>query len=223
MHYAFQFRDIWAARGEFAMGALLTLELSVAATLISLLIAILGAAGRIYGPLWLRVVVSAYVEIIRNTPFLVQVFFLYFGLPLLGVRIDATTTALSAMVLNGTAYTIEIVRAGIESIGRGQIEASRALGLSPVQTFRDVILPQALKATLPPLESQFIILMLASSVASAISVNELTGVANLVSSDTYRSFEVYITAAGIYLALSLLFSGGFAIVNQLLFGRMNPR
>lgn len=223
MHYTFQFRDIWAARDAFAAGALLTLELSVAATLISLALAIVGAAARTSGPKWLQLLVGAYVELIRNTPFLVQVFFLYFGLPLLHIRIDATTSALWAMVLNGTAYTIEIVRAGIESIGRGQIEAARALGLTPVQTFRDVILPQALRSMLPPLESQFIILMLASSVASAISVDELTGVANLVSSDTYRSFEAYITAAGIYLALSLLFSAGFAIVNQVLFGRMQRR
>jgi polar amino acid transport system permease protein len=153
----------------------------------------------------------------------VQVFFIYFGLPLLNIRIDATLSALCAMVLNGTAYTIEIVRAGIESVGPGQREAARALGLGPLDTFRDIVLPQALRVTLPPLESQFIILMLASSVASAISVNELTGITNVVSSNTYRSFEAYITAAAIYLALSLLFSAGFAITNRVLFGRMAHR
>ena len=103
-------------------------------------------------------------RLIRNTPFLVQVFLIFFGLPTIGIRLDANTGALIAMVLNGSAYTIEIVRAGIESIGHGQTEAAYALGLSRFRTFRLVVLPQALRVVVPPLGSQFILLMLNSSV-----------------------------------------------------------
>ena len=137
----------------------------------------------------LRWLVQAYVEITRNTPFLVQVFVIYFGLPSLGVRLDSDVCAVLAMVLNGSAYTIEIVRAGIESIGHGQTEAARALGLHRLQTFRLIVLPQALKAVLPPLGSQFILLMLNSSIVSVISADELTAAAQDIQSRTFRSFE----------------------------------
>ncbi len=223
MSYHFQFHEIWAARGEFAVGALLTLELSIISTLVSLLFAIVGAYGRMYGPKWLRAIIIAYIEVIRNTPFLVQIFFIYFGIPLLNIRLDPNEAAVLAMVLNGTAYTIEIVRAGIENVGTGQLEAARALGLKRFDTFRYIVMPQALRVMLPPLEAQFIILLLASSVVSAVSANELTGVTNFIASTTYRSFEAYITAAGIYLAMSLLFNAGFALVNRLAFGRQGQR
>jgi polar amino acid transport system permease protein len=223
MHYAFQFSPIWRARGEFFDGALLTLEISALATVLSLLFAIIGAFARANGPRWLQLLITSYVEVIRNTPFLVQIYFIYFGLPALHLRFDPAQSALVAMVLNGTAYTIEIVRAGIESVGKGQLEAARALGMNGVDTFRFIVMPQALRAVLPPLESQFMILLLASSVVSAVSVEELTAVAQHISSETYRSFEAYITAAVIYLAMSLVFSGAFALINRLAFGKLDRR
>lgn len=223
MNYSFQFIDIWHARDEFIRGALLTLRLSVLATVLSLLFAIIGAFLRSSGPRWLQFLITSYIEVIRNTPFLVQIYFIYFGMPAAGIRLGPNDAALVAMVLNGTAYTIEIVRAGIENVGKGQLEASRALGLGRLDTFRFVVLPQALRAVLPPLESQFVLLLLASSVVSAVSANELTAAAHHVASNTYRSFEAYITAAGIYLAMSLLFSAAFILVNRLAFGRMARR
>ena len=129
MDYTFQFADVWNARAELAWGALLTVELSAMAMVLSLILAVIGAFLRISGPKPVRMAIATYVEVIRNTPFLVQIFMLYFGLPTLGIRLDANSGALIALVLNGSAYTIEIVRAGIESIGHGQTEAGMAIGL----------------------------------------------------------------------------------------------
>jgi polar amino acid transport system permease protein len=210
---------MWDAREELLWGTLLTLRLSALAMILSLFFAVIGAYARTAGPKWLQKLVAGYVEIIRNTPFLVQIFMLYFGLPGLGVRLDANEGALIALVLNGSAYTIEIVRAGIESIGRGQIEAAHALGLLGFRVFRLVVLPQALRVVVPPLGSQFILLMLNSSVVSVISADELTAAAQDVQARTFRPFEAYITATIIYFCLSLLFSVGFAALERAAFGR----
>ena len=223
MTYSFHFGDIWAAREQLFWGTLLTLELSAGSMVLSLLLAVFGALARTGGPAWLRWLVAAYVEVIRNTPFLVQVFVIYFGLPAVGVRLDSVVCALIAMVLNGSAYTIEIVRAGIESISHGQAEAARALGLHRLQAFRLVVLPQALRAVLPPLGSQFILLMLNSSIVSVISAEELTAAAQDIQSRTFRSFEAYIVATGIYFCLSMLFSGVFATVERAAFARPAAR
>ena len=123
------------------------------------------------------------------------------------------------MVLNGSAYTIEIIRAGIESIRHGQSEAARALGLHRLQSFGLIVLPQALQAVVPPLGSQFILLMLNSSIVSVISAEELTAAAQTIQSRTFRSFEAYIVAACIYFALSMLFSGAFAAIGRYAFAR----
>jgi polar amino acid transport system permease protein len=177
-------------------------------------VAILCAWGKTAGPRPLRWLINAYIELIRNTPFLVQLFFFYFALPALGVRWSAHTAALAAMVVNLGAYATEIIRAGIESIPKGQIEAGLALNLNAVDIFRFVILKPALRAIYPALTSQFILLMLASSVVSAISADDLTSVAANLQSQTFRSFEIYIVVAVIYLVLSLLFSALFRLIQQ---------
>jgi polar amino acid transport system permease protein len=216
--YVFHFGDIWAARDELISGTLLTLRLSALSMTLSLIVAIAGAFARTSGPKWVQAIVAAYVELIRNTPFLVQMFLIFFGLPTVGLRLDANTGALIALVLNGSAYTIEIVRAGIESIALGQIEASFALGLSRFQSFRLVVLPQALRVVVPPLGSQFILLMLNSSVCSVISADELTAATQDIQARTFRPFEAFIVATGIYFCLSLLFSGAFAAIERVAFG-----
>ena len=223
MTYTFHFEDIWAARDELFWGTMLTLELSALSMVLSLVVAVFGALGRTGGPRWLRAVIASYVEFIRNTPFLVQVFVIFFGLPAVGIRLEADVCAVIAMVLNGSAYTIEIVRAGIESIGHGQTEAARALGLHRLQSFRLIVLPQALRAVMPPLGSQFILLMLNSSIVSVISAEELTAATMDIQSRTFRSFEAYITAMVIYFALSTLFSGVFATVERFAFARPASR
>jgi polar amino acid transport system permease protein len=220
MNYVFHFGDVWQARDELAWGTLLTLELSAMSMVLSLIVAVFGAFARVWGPGWLRMLVAAYVEFIRNTPFLVQVFMIFFGLPVIGIRLDANEGALIAMVLNGSAYTIEIVRAGIEAISRGQLEAATALGLHRLHAFRLVVLPQAIRAVFAPLGSQFILLMLNSSIVSVISADELTSAAQDVQGRTFRPFEVYIVATCIYFVLSNMFGTVFAVLHRWLFPKL---
>ena len=153
----------------------------------------------------LRWTVATYVEVIRNTPFLVQIFIIYFSLPALGISIGASEAAVVAMVVNFGAYGTEILRAGIESIAHGQVDAAKAIGLSRLQTFRYVVLFPALKTVFPALASQFILLMLASSVVSAISAVELTATTNSLVSTTFRPFEFYFVATALYLVMALGF------------------
>jgi polar amino acid transport system permease protein len=214
MNYTFQFGDVFAAWPLLVKGTWSTIELSMLAMLAGLLVAVLCAWGKTAGPQLLRWPINAYIELIRNTPFLVQLFFFFFALPALGLRWSAHTAALTAMVVNLGAYATEIIRAGIESIPRGQIEAGLALSLKRHQIFRFIILKPALRTVYPALTSQFILLMLSSSVVSAISADDLTSVAANLQSQTFRSFEIYIVVAVIYLALALTFSALFRAIYQ---------
>ncbi len=215
MNYNFQFQDVFAAWPLLLQGTRITIELSLTATVLGLAIAIVCAWGKTAGPQPLRWAINAYIELIRNTPFLVQLFFFFFALPALGLRWSPHAAALVAMVVNLGAYATEIIRAGIEAIPRGQIEAGLALNLKRHQVFRHIILKPALKAIYPALTSQFILLMLSSAVVSVISADDLTSVAANLQSQTFRSFEIYIVVAGIYFLLALAFSLLFRAVYQL--------
>ena len=148
--------------------------------------------------------VNAFIEIIRNTPFLVQIFFVFFALPLAGIRLNPTMTAIIALGLNGGAYAIEIIRGGVESIPRGQTEAGLALGLHKGEVFRLIVLKPALRAIYPSLSSQFILLTLTTSICTSISAFDLTSVGQRIEAETFRSIEVYFTLTLIYLAISLV-------------------
>ncbi|MFG1421985.1 amino acid ABC transporter permease [Roseixanthobacter liquoris] len=217
MNYVFQFGEVFNAWQDLLYGAWLTIQLSAMAMVLGLIVAVAGALGKTAGPRPVRWLVDTYVEIIRNTPFLVQIFLIFFGLPRAGVRLDANEAALLAMVVNVGAYATEIVRAGIETIHKGQIEAGKALGLKPMQVFSYIVIFPALKAIYPALTSQFILLMLTSSVVSAISAEELTAIANNLQSQTFRSFEIYLVVTAMYLAMSLMFSGVFALIYKMVF------
>src|SRR5436190_13455922 len=180
MSYSFQFRDVFAAWEFLLDGLVLTLELSLVTMAVGLIIGLAGAAARVYGRPWLKGIVAVYVEAIRNTPLIVQLFLIFFGLPSAGLKFDADTAALVALSVNLGAYTIEIVRAGLEAIPRSQIEAGQSLGLSPVQIFRYVIVFPALRLMYPALASQFVLLMLATSVVSQISAQDLFHTASIV-------------------------------------------
>ena len=214
MNYSFQFGPVFDAWPLLLHGTWMTIQLSFLAMLLGLMVAILCAWGKTSGPAPVRWLINIYIEIIRNTPFLVQLFFFFFALPAIGVRWSPYTAALVAMVFNLGAYATEIVRAGIESIAKGEIEAGLALNLSRMEIFRFIILKPALKTIYPALTSQFILLMLASSVVSVISADDLTSVAANLQSQTFRSFEIYIVVTGIYLLLTLLFSYVFRLVYQ---------
>ena len=219
MKYGLQFRDVFAAWESILDGVWITLLLSGVAMVGGLMIGVLCAAGRVYGPPWLRRIVGAYVEIIRNTPLLVQLFLIFFGLPSFGVRLDGLTAAMIALVINLGAYTTEIVRAGLEAVPKAQVEAGHSLGLSGLQVFRYIVVFPALKAMFPALASQFVLLMLATSVASQISVQDLFHAASIVQSRTFRDFEVYTVIGVLYLALAIGFRGLFALIYRLVFVR----
>jgi len=219
MSYSLQFRDVFAAWEFLLDGLALTLELSLVTMVAGLIIGMAGAAGRVYGPRWVSGPIAVYVEAIRNTPLIVQLFLIFFGLPSAGLKFDADTAAMVALSINLGAYTVEIVRAGLEAIPKSQIEAGQSLGLSNLQIFRYVIIFPALRLMFPALASQFILLMLATSVVSQISAQDLFHTASIVQSRTFRDFEVYIVVAAVYLALALIFRLLFAGLYQLLFAR----
>lgn len=162
-------------------------------------------------------IVASYVEVIRNTPFIVQIYFIFFGLPAAGITLSPNTAALMALTINVGAYGTEIVRSGIEAIPRGQIEAGRALALSPFNIFRHVVIKPALRTIYPSLTSQFIYLMLMSSVVSVISASDLASVGADINAATFASFEVYLVLTAAYLAMALGFSGVFALIRRKLF------
>jgi polar amino acid transport system permease protein len=197
MSYAFDFSGFGVYAGMLARGTAVTLGLTAVSTVLGGLVGIGGASVAVAGPRWARTLIAAYVELIRNTPFIVQLFFVFFGLPSLGIHIDEVQAAILAMTVNLGAYAIEIVRAGIESISRGQVQAAQALGLHGRQVFRYVVLPQALL-------SQVLIVMLGSAVVSQISVPDLTYAANFIQSRNFRSFESYVIITVTYLVLSIV-------------------
>lgn len=203
----------------FVDGASMTIRLSVGATLIGFAIGTLCAIGRRSSLPWARRASTVYVEVIRNTPLLVQIFLVYFGLASLGLKLPAVTVAMAALIINVGAYATEIMRAGFDSIHKGQIEAAECLGLSRRQVYWHVVLLPAMERVYPALTSQFVLLMLASSVCSQISAEELTAVANFVQSDTYRPFETYILVGLGYVLLSLVMRAGFWGLGALLFPR----
>jgi polar amino acid transport system permease protein len=223
MAYQFDFTAVLAYWDLLLTGVWLTIRLTVIATALGLIVGIAGALGRRsrVGPLrWLA---GAYVELVRNTPFLVQIFFIFFGLPSAGVKLGAEEAALLAMMFNLGAYATEIVRAGMDATTKGQIEAGLSLGLTRWQVFRHVILVPALAKVYPALTSQFIIVMLGSSVVSQISAEELTFAANFVQSRNFRSFEVYFVAAALYLALAIGFRQAFHAIGARAFRYLDPR
>jgi polar amino acid transport system permease protein len=219
MTYQFDFSALLPYWQEFAEGVWLTLQLSAISTVLGFVGGALCAIARADGPPWLQRIVGAYVEVIRNTPLLVQIFLVYFGIAILGIRIDANVAAVLALVVNVIAYTCEIMRAGLESVHKAQVEAADCLGLSKAQTYWHVVLRPAIERVYPALVSQYVLLMLASSITSQISAEELTAVANRIQSDTFRSFETYIVVGLLYLALSFVVRGAFWAFGMLIFTR----
>lgn len=219
MSYKFDFAFIADRWPDFVSGAWLTIQLTVLSIALGFALGTVCALARVYGGPVVRRLVGAYVEAIRNTPLLIQIFIVYFGLSSLGLKLSADVSAVIALTVNMGAYSTEIMRAGIQSIQRTQLEAADCLGLTRLQTILHVVLLPAMERVYPSLSSQFVLLMLASSIASQISVEELTATANLVQSDTYRSFEVYVVVAVAYFALSALYRFAFWAIGLGLFER----
>lgn len=201
MGYTLQFSVIWNNIGFFIQGVFFTLQLAFASISIGLVLGVIGAMGRTSGNRFLNAIAVAYVEFIRNTPFLIQLFFFFFGLPSIGLKLNPWQAAVLALAINFGAYSTEIIRAGIEGIRKGQIEAAMALGLSKLKIFQRVILIPALGNIYPSLVSQIVIAILFTSVASQISAEELTFVGSYLESRTFRSFEIYLVISLLYLGI----------------------
>lgn len=189
---------------SLVQGLVMTTALTLVAAVFGVSLGIACAWVRVNASAPLRVVVAVYVELIRNTPFIVQLFFIFFGLPGLGIKLSPESASVLAMVINLGAYSAEIVRAGLEATPRGQTEAGASLALSRTQIFLHVVLPPSLARVWPALASQIVIVMLGSAVCGQIAAQELSYFANLIQSRNFRAFEAFIIAAVLYLGLAVV-------------------
>jgi polar amino acid transport system permease protein len=203
--------------GLFLQGTAVTLGLTAVTSLVGIMLGIAGAAASGSKHVWVRRLIAGYVELIRNTPFIVQMFFIFFGLPSMGLRLSALQAAALAMVINLTAYAIEIIRAGLEAVPAGQREAAHSMGLRTLPVFGLIVLPQALANVYPALVGQITITMLESAVVSQIAVVDLTHVADYIQSRNFRSFETYLIITLIYLVLAVLMRRMLAFAGRGLF------
>ncbi|PIA68781.1 amino acid ABC transporter permease [Pseudomonas sediminis] len=203
MAYQFDFAAVLQHSDLLLQGAAFTLGLTAIGTLLGVGLGIVGAILRAWRIRPFDRIFGVYVELIRNTPFIVQLFFIFFGLPSLGVRLSEWEAAILAMVINLGAYSTEIIRAGIQAIPHGQLEAASALAMSRFETFRHVVLRPALGKVWPALSSQIIIVMLGSAVCSQISTEELSFAANFIQSRNFRAFETYLLTTALYLIMAI--------------------
>ena len=204
MAYQFDFAAVLQHSDLLLQGAAFTLALTAIGTLLGVGLGIVGAILRAWRIRPFDRIFGVYVELIRNTPFIVQLFFIFFGLPSLGFRLNEWEAAVLAMVINLGAYSTEIIRAGIQAIPHGQLEAASALAMSRFETFRHVVLRPALGKVWPALSSQIIIVMLGSAVCSQISTEELSFAANFIQSRNFRAFETYLLTTALYLLMAIL-------------------
>jgi polar amino acid transport system permease protein len=212
-----QWRDGSASAGPLLRGLWVTLQISAASFVLAFAFGLVAALFRLSGAVTAQLVARGYLEIVRNTPLLVQLFFIYFVLsPILGI--DRYAAAILALSLFEGAYASEIFRAGIQSIGREQWEAADSLGLTPYQKYRLVILPQAIQKILPPLTGQGISLIKDSALVSTIAIYDLTMRGQTIIAETFLTFEIWFTVAAMYLVLTLSLS----VIVQGLESRLQP-
>ncbi|ASY65329.1 amino acid ABC transporter, permease protein (plasmid) [Sinorhizobium sojae CCBAU 05684] len=223
MNYQFEFGWLFEYYPQIVKGIAITIELIAVGAVAGILLGIVCAWVRALGPAWLKPFVAGYVELIRNTPFLIQLFFIFFGLPSLGLQLSELKAANLAMVVNLGAYSSEIIRAGIQATPRGQFEAGASLAMSPFETFRHVVLVPSLERIWPALSSQVVIVMLGSAVVSQIAAEDLTFAANFIQSRTFRAFEAYIVSTAVYLVLAILLRQALSMVGWAIFPRRAAR
>lgn len=186
-------------------GCLVTLQISFFSLLLGMVFGIAGALCRISSSRVLNSIAFVYVWIIRGTPLMVQLFILYFGLPQLGIKLDSMTAGVLGLAVNTGAYVTEIIRAGIQAVDRGQMEAAVSVGMNFRQAMVRIVGPQAIKICIPPLVNQFIMTLKNSSIASLVTITELLRTGEQLIYTTFRSFEVYTTIALLYLIMNSIF------------------
>ena len=220
MHgYVFQFRPVFQDLPMLLDGALTTLHISILTLFFSFVVGTAGALCRMSRVRWLHGPATWYVEFIRNTPLLVQLFFIYFGLSQVDIQVPNYVAGLIGLVVNNSAYLTEIIRTGIQAVHKGQFEAGLSLGLSFPQLMRRVVFPQAFRVIYPPLCNQFVGIILWSSLVSTIAVEDLAMRGKQLASTSFRSFETYIVLTLIYVVMTLTVSGTLKLVGRRLFRR----
>lgn len=206
---------IWDSLPLLGLGALVTIEISVVAVALGVMIGLFVGIAELSKYAWLRIPSKLYVDFIRGTPLLVQIFIIYFALPsIIGSRIEPFVAAVTACSINSGAYVAEIFRAGIQSIDRGQMEAGRSLGMSWTQTMTSIVIPQAFRRIIPQLGNEFIAMLKDSSLVSVIGFEELTRKGQLIIASTYGSLEIWTAVAIIYLAMTLSISRFISLLEK---------
>jgi polar amino acid transport system permease protein len=214
MDYTFQFAVVFAELPYLLGGALVTLQIAFVSFWGGAAIGLVGAIAKVYGGPIAKRIANGYVVAVTNTPALVQIFLLYYALPDAGILLDPLTAVLIGLVLNAGAYLTEILRAGVLSVHRAEIEAGTTLGMSGLQIVRYVMLPHIAKTIYAPLSNFFVWLVLGSSMAALFGVEELTGRAINISTENLRSIETFVVVAGIYVVLTVIASTSLALVGR---------
>lgn len=214
MDYTFQFEQVFPELPYLLGGALVTLQIAFVTFWVGAVIGVAGAVAKVYGGAVARRIASGYVTFFTNTPALVQVFLLYYALPDAGVLLESLAAVLIGLTLNAGAYLTEIIRAGVISVHRSEMEAAITLGMSRLQILRHVMLPHIARTIYAPLSNFFVWLVLGSSIAALFGVEELTGRAINISTTSLRSIETFTVVAVIYVALTLVASASLALVGR---------
>lgn len=217
MSYTLQFGQVWEYLPYLAAGAWISLQIAFFAFLGGMVLGLLGAMGKSFGPVWIKKIIQGYVVFFMNTPQLVQIYFLYFALPDAGILLSSYEAVLIGMTLNAGAYLTEIQRAGFESVHQNELDAAETLGMSRWQSVRYVILPHIMRVLFPPLSNHYILMTLGTSMAAIFGVEELTGRAFNVNAETFRSIEVFSLTAGLYVVITLIASILLALLGRHLF------
>ena len=217
LDYTFQFGQVLPYLPRLLSGALISMELAALSFCGGLFLGTLGAALMTFGKKWVRRIIQFYVSFFTNTPQLVQIYFLYFALPDMGILLSSFAAVLLGMTLNAGAYLTEIQRAGFESRRQSEMEAAEVLGFSRLQQIRYVILPHVARVLFPPLSNQFILMTLGTSMAAVFGVEELTGQALNINSTTFRSLEIFSLTALLYIAITLLASILLGLIGTTMF------
>jgi His/Glu/Gln/Arg/opine family amino acid ABC transporter permease subunit len=204
------FSSVWSRADYLLAGLQTTVLIAACAVALSFVLGIFLAICRVSSFKSLRIFAAVYVDVFRNTPFIVQLFFIYFGLPEIGIPTDPVITGIVALGLTGAAGNAEIIRSGIETVNKGIVDAARSFAFSTVQLYRHIVMPIALRVAWRPLGNAFVNLVLTTSIVSSITVNDLTGNASNISAETFKPFEVFLTVLLIYCAVTFAVS---ALVN----------
>ena len=214
MNYVFEFKPVWMKFYLIKEGILFTVFVSVAAIAIGLVLGIIAASCKTSHIKILSTIATFYIELIRNTPLLVQLWLFYFGLVEFGINLTALTCGVLALGINTGAYAGEVIRAGLESIDKEIIDAAASLGFSDWNTLVKIKLPLALRTVLPSLGNIIIQCLLASALLSVLGINELTNQALRISNMTFRSFETFIVIAFIYIILNFIYTGIIELIRK---------